>query len=373
MKLIVFLVFGGITGLPLLSQCISDDLIISQYLEGSSNNKCLEVFNGTGSNIYLDDSSYSIQFYFNGNNTPGASIVLIGGFIQNAGVWVICDEDATFFNIPNQVSNVSFFNGDDAIALLKDGIIIDFFGQIGTDPGTEWGNGDCGTQNATLLRNIYSLGNCPVDNNPLDSFDPGTWASECLPQDDITDLGFPQPPLGVELLSFDIQSRERDRILSWVTTIEINTDRFETEYSRDGTAFFKFGELQAKGHSNHGASYSLNHENVSHRHMYYRIKSIDKDKSFSYSDIISAEGMSALNGYRIYPTLVDLSLNIEFNDHLEGALIYISNIYGKIEFEDSIFGNLGFVAVDMSGFHAGLYVVTLQKGQQIYSNLVVKK
>ena len=42
------------------------DLIISEYIEGSSYNKAIEIYNGTGSAVDLN--SYELQFYFNGNN-----------------------------------------------------------------------------------------------------------------------------------------------------------------------------------------------------------------------------------------------------------------------------------------------------------------
>ena len=61
------------------------------------------------------------------------------------------------------------FNGDDAIALLHDGLIIDSIGQIGVDPGSAWGSGLSSTQNNTLRRlpDIF-IG----DQNAFDNFEP---------------------------------------------------------------------------------------------------------------------------------------------------------------------------------------------------------
>ncbi len=44
------------------------------------------------------------------------------------------------------------FNGDDTVLLLKNDVVIDAIGQLGVDPGTEWGTGDTSTQDATLRR-----------------------------------------------------------------------------------------------------------------------------------------------------------------------------------------------------------------------------
>ena len=50
------------------------DLIISEYIEGSSYNKALEIYNGTGAAIDLNAGDYDIQFFFNGSTSPGRTI-----------------------------------------------------------------------------------------------------------------------------------------------------------------------------------------------------------------------------------------------------------------------------------------------------------
>ena len=68
-------------------------------------------------------------------------------------------------------------NGDDAIVLRSGGAagpVVDSFGQVGVDPGTEWGSGLTSTADNTLRR----LGSVPPgDTNPTDAFDPAAqWA-----------------------------------------------------------------------------------------------------------------------------------------------------------------------------------------------------
>ena len=43
------------------------DLFISEYVEGSSNNKAIEIFNGTGAPVDLAAGGYQVQLYFNGS------------------------------------------------------------------------------------------------------------------------------------------------------------------------------------------------------------------------------------------------------------------------------------------------------------------
>ena len=45
------------------------DLFFSEYIEGSSNNKALEIFNGTGAPVNLATGGYTVQMYFNGSTT----------------------------------------------------------------------------------------------------------------------------------------------------------------------------------------------------------------------------------------------------------------------------------------------------------------
>ena len=51
----------------------SNDLFFSEYVEGSSNNKALEIYNGTGAPIDLAAGGYSVQMFFNGQPRPRRS------------------------------------------------------------------------------------------------------------------------------------------------------------------------------------------------------------------------------------------------------------------------------------------------------------
>ncbi|MCH2224129.1 MAG: lamin tail domain-containing protein [Crocinitomicaceae bacterium] len=133
-----------------LSNLSFGQVIISEYLEGPSNDKCIELFNTTGASINL--SGYSIQLYFNGNTS--ATTVNLSGIINSCGTFVICNPNSnpTLLGISNQTSGSLNFNGDDAIALYNGGTLLDLFGNIGEDPGSEWTGVGGGTQNEGLIR-----------------------------------------------------------------------------------------------------------------------------------------------------------------------------------------------------------------------------
>ncbi|MFO1443278.1 endonuclease [Bacillus sp. Bva_UNVM-123] len=115
----------------------ASDLLISEYVEGSSFNKALELYNGTGNMIDL--SAYSLELYANGAVTTTAKLAL-SGRLNNGETYVIYHRDAApELRSKGNLENVSVinFNGDDAIVLKKSGEVIDSFGQVGAR--TNWG------------------------------------------------------------------------------------------------------------------------------------------------------------------------------------------------------------------------------------------
>lgn len=118
------------------------NLIISKYIEGTSNNKAIEIYNGTGKSIDL--SNYSVKRQSNGNGSFNAELKLTG-VLQDGQTWLICHElaveelksKANLIIPANLGASVLSFNGNDAIALYHDGILIDLVG-LKDDP-SDWG------------------------------------------------------------------------------------------------------------------------------------------------------------------------------------------------------------------------------------------
>lgn len=136
------------------------DLIISEYVEGTSNNKAIELYNGTGSD--LDLSNYSIELYANGK-TSGPAALKLSGTLANGKTYVIYNNQANAA-LKNkgdlQNSTVTAFNGDDVLLLKKSTEVVDSFGQLGST--TKWG------ENVTLVKKASVLSG---DSNPNDVYD----------------------------------------------------------------------------------------------------------------------------------------------------------------------------------------------------------
>jgi len=132
----------------------ASDLFFSFYMEGSSNNKVLSIFNGTGNTVDL--SLYQIKVYNNGASTPNSTFSFAtGASIANGEVYVVVNSSATTLikSYGTEISSgPTSFNGDDSITLVNNGTVIDSIGQIGYDPGTEWSVNGVSTLDKTLTR-----------------------------------------------------------------------------------------------------------------------------------------------------------------------------------------------------------------------------
>ena len=69
------------------------ELFFSEYIEGSSNNKALEIYNGTGAAVDLVTGGYNVQMFFNGNASAGLTINLTGS-VANGDVFVLAQSSA---------------------------------------------------------------------------------------------------------------------------------------------------------------------------------------------------------------------------------------------------------------------------------------
>ena len=147
----------------------TSNLLISEYVEGSGNNKALEIYNGTEDFINLGD--YTIDRYSNGSS-DGVSIALDAVDLQPGEVWVIVNPsaDAALLGLADQTDGNINFNGNDALVLTYAGSQpVDSFGQVGVDPGSYWSCDEGTTANHTMRR-LSSI--CSGDSVVDDEFDP---------------------------------------------------------------------------------------------------------------------------------------------------------------------------------------------------------
>ena len=164
--------------------------IISEYLEGSSNNKAVELYNGTGADINLQN--YKILLFSNGSTSPSQTLTwATETILADGGTYVIANAAAIqpILDLADITSTITYFNGDDALVLFEitpeGDLVQDSFGQLGVDPGSGWGSGDTFTAEHTLVRKETV---CQGDILPDDIFEPSLEYNG-FPQDNYADLG----------------------------------------------------------------------------------------------------------------------------------------------------------------------------------------
>jgi hypothetical protein len=117
--------------------------------------------------------------------------------------------------------------------------------------------------------------------------------------------------LPLKLTSFSGSHRYGCNVLQWSTENETNTRRFEVERSTDGNRFEKIGTVNASGIGDH--QYKFDDCNQPSGKIYYRLRMIDIDETFSYSGIITINGWMT-NSPEVYPNPATKEIYVRVGD-----------------------------------------------------------
>ena len=153
-------------------------LLFTEYLEGTGSLKALELHSPDGSSL----EGCELHTHFNGKLE--ATRLALHGELQSGSFHVLCSSALASAQPErcDRSTNLAF-NGDDALALVCDGVVLDVIGQIGVDPGEAWGDGS--TTDHTLRRRCTVVSGQRDGSQP---FDPAVeW--EVLGLDILDDLG----------------------------------------------------------------------------------------------------------------------------------------------------------------------------------------
>jgi len=195
-------------------------------------------------------------------------------------------------------------------------------------------------------------------NNPGDAYDEtangATFAGFIF--DDFTVTSLDANLLPVELSSFEASNDNNERVqLTWTTASEDNNKGFDVQHSTDGITWTAIGFVNGNGTTDSESSYRFSHNDPSIGVNYYRLKQIDEDGTFEFSDIRTVD---------IYSDGISVSMR-------EGSIASIGvqdvmsfdysvvNASGEILQSGKARDAVGFVELDLSNYANGVYYINI--------------
>ena len=167
--------------------------------------------------------------------------------------------------------------------------------------------------------------------------------------------------LPVELLSFTGQEVNNTHVLDWKTSMEINSSHFVIEHSTNATQFLELGMKDAAGNSKVEQKYQFVNKAPSYGNNFYRLKMVDIDGKFKYSNVILLKYLKNNSTIAVYPnpTADHLNVTIQGDTKNQKVQYQILDMQGKLlqQHEDSLDGNTQ--SFDVSQYANGLYFMKI--------------
>jgi Secretion system C-terminal sorting domain len=171
----------------------------------------------------------------------------------------------------------------------------------------------------------------------------------------VTPLG----PLPVTLLNFTAVVQNKSHLIKWTTTQELNTHYFDVEQSADSRVFNRLARVAATATNGAGAAYRVENAVVLPGNNFYRLKMVDRDGSFTYSNILLLKHWLSAT-ISLYPNPTASALHVNLSQLLPGKTVqsFIYDAAGKLI--NSATHSTGATAtLQVATLPAGIYVLKL--------------
>ncbi|MFN8251728.1 MAG: T9SS type A sorting domain-containing protein [Ferruginibacter sp.] len=183
--------------------------------------------------------------------------------------------------------------------------------------------------------------------------------------------------LPVTLLPLQAAYNEGVSHLSWATTQEINSNYFEIEHSSNGTDFTAIGRVYGSGYSSRTINYQFDDVKAGAGVNYYRLRMVDKDGSFAYSNItvvnVTVKGFFVTG---VYPSPFNDRVNISISSENTGkAFIRLSDLSGRQVTVQTVTINKGVTAIgldNLGNLGKGMYLVEVKFNGNSYTQKIMK-
>ena len=196
-------------------------------------------------------------------------------------------------------------------------------------------------------------------------------------------VGDANASLPVEMTSFSVTKEQNIARLEWETATEINNDRFEVERSTDAKQWEKIGSVPGNGTTSSKEDYDyVDHdvEILTDKIIYYRLKQVDYNGKFEYSDIKKLQLGSAETGnvnkdFRLWYNPSDQKIYADI-ENPNGAIMQATliNMAGKVISQQSIAADQNQIKMnfDMTSLANGVYSVIVEGNGDPKSLKIIK-
>lgn len=176
--------------------------------------------------------------------------------------------------------------------------------------------------------------------------------------------------LPVSLTDFRGKAAQNQVELSWKSIVELNSDHFVVESSNDGINFTAVDKVAATGMS---ASYTYIHHTPVAGKLWYRLKQVDKNGTFEYSQtiLVTADGNKNNGNITLYPNPATSVLHVRQNAILTGTY-EIRNVNGAILSRQKA-GTGNIQTISIQNLPAGMYWLVWNDGAAQQAESFIKR
>ena len=177
--------------------------------------------------------------------------------------------------------------------------------------------------------------------------------------------------LPVELTKFEARSKNDMVELSWRTASEQNNDYFEVEHSFDGITFNVAGKVRGQGTTTIPVDYAFLHRQPVIGNNYYRLKQVDYDGVFAYTDVVVVNMDPRTDGVLIYPNPTGSQVVISIGDRPEKINFRLTDMMGLgLDLQPALV-NAGW-QLDLSELPNGIYMVRMDYNGKTITKRIIK-
>lgn len=234
-------------------------------------------------------------------------------------------------------------------------------GPLGPTTSVYWNNYSAGLGDATMATDILITSTGKLR---LATYGRGLW------ENDLASLTLP-----IVMKDFKGWATDKGNQLQWIVSSQTNVNRFELEYSSDGSRFTKIATVSPKAGSGE-ASYTQLHQFSNISDAFYRVRIVDNDGTYQYSTVVLVKAQKLTTKVTAFPNPVVGDVNVRLTAPVAGPVdIKVYTISGSLVFADrrNLTQGANTVTIDARRLAAGNYQVVLESSARKWISSIVKQ